>query len=56
MQYDIQGDPTMTLKQTPLVTTDVAKLARFNGFFGTPQRLRSFGWCPHAAGLGGHSA
>ena len=29
MQHDIQGDLTMTLKQTRLVTTDVAKLTRF---------------------------
>jgi uncharacterized glyoxalase superfamily protein PhnB len=29
MQYDILGDVTMTLKQTRLVTTDVAKLTRF---------------------------
>jgi hypothetical protein len=29
MQYDIQGDHTMTLKQTRLVTADVAKLTRF---------------------------
>jgi hypothetical protein len=29
MQSDIQGDLTMTLKQTRLVTTDVAKLTRF---------------------------
>jgi hypothetical protein len=30
MQYDIRGDRTMTLKQTRLVTTDMAKLARFH--------------------------
>ena len=29
VQYDIQGDVTMTLKQTRLVTTDVAKLTQF---------------------------
>jgi uncharacterized glyoxalase superfamily protein PhnB len=29
MQYDILGDVTMTLKQTRLVTTDVARLTRF---------------------------
>jgi uncharacterized glyoxalase superfamily protein PhnB len=29
MHYDIFGDLTMTLKQTRLVTTDVAKLTRF---------------------------
>jgi uncharacterized glyoxalase superfamily protein PhnB len=29
MHYDIFGDVTMTLKQTRLVTTDVAKLTRF---------------------------
>jgi hypothetical protein len=29
MQYDILGEVTMTLKQTRLVTTDVAKLTRF---------------------------
>ena len=29
MQYDIQGDFTMTLKQTRLVTTEVARLTRF---------------------------
>jgi hypothetical protein len=29
VQYDIQGDLTMTLKQTRLVITDVAKLTRF---------------------------
>ena len=29
MQYDILGDVTMTLKQTRLVTTDVAKLILF---------------------------
>ena len=52
MQCDIQGDHTMTVKQTRLVTTDVAKLTLLrNGFFGTPQRLRSLGWRPRAAGL-----
>jgi hypothetical protein len=29
MQCDIQGELTMTVKQTRLVTTDVAKLTRF---------------------------
>jgi predicted enzyme related to lactoylglutathione lyase len=29
MQYDIQGDLIVTLKQTRLVTTDMAKLTRF---------------------------
>jgi hypothetical protein len=29
MQCDIQGDFTMTVKQTWLATTDAAKLARF---------------------------
>jgi hypothetical protein len=29
MQYDNQGDLTMTLRQTRLVTTDAAKLTRF---------------------------
>ena len=29
MQCDIHGDHTTTLKQTRLVTTDVAKLTRF---------------------------
>jgi hypothetical protein len=38
MQYDIQGDLIMTLKQTRLVAADVAKLNALlrNGFFGTP--------------------
>ena len=30
MQPDIQGDHTMTLKQTRPVTTDAAKLTRFH--------------------------
>jgi uncharacterized glyoxalase superfamily protein PhnB len=29
MKHNLQGDVTMTLKQTRLVTTDVAKLTRF---------------------------
>jgi hypothetical protein len=29
LQYDTQGDPTMTAKQTRLAAADAAKLARF---------------------------
>jgi hypothetical protein len=38
MQCDIQRDPTMTLRQTRLVTADAAKLTRFyeTALSGTP--------------------
>ena len=41
MQYDIQGDPTMTLKQTRLVTSDAAKLTRFYDTASTERRSGS---------------
>jgi hypothetical protein len=45
MQYDIQGDLIMTLKQIRLVTTDVAKLACF---YGTASLERRSGSGPSA--------